>query len=61
MTFVQSLATWDGGNQLTYPIKYHAVDYKEEAVEAATEPTGVHVLSSGENEFGLNKQLPTET
>ena len=23
------LYTWDGGNQLTYPIKYHDIGYKE--------------------------------
>ena len=23
------LYTWDGGNQLTYPVKYHDIGYKE--------------------------------
>ena len=23
------LFTWDGGNQLTYPVKYHDIGYKE--------------------------------
>lgn len=26
---LQSLMTWDGGNQLTYPIKYHAMGIKD--------------------------------
>ena len=26
----QSLVTWDSGNQLTYPIKYHSITYKED-------------------------------
>jgi len=26
---LQSLYTWDGGNQLTYPVKYHDIGYRE--------------------------------
>lgn len=36
----QSLVTWDGGNQLTYPIKYHSIGYKEEIVPDFVNSTG---------------------
>ena len=29
-SWFQSLTTWDGGNQLTYPVKYHDIGYKED-------------------------------
>lgn len=34
------MATWDGGNQLTYPIKYHSIGYKEEIIENEANITG---------------------
>ena len=38
---MQSLVTWDGGNQLTYPIKYIAIGYGEdEPKELKVDRTG---------------------
>ena len=45
---MQSLTTWDGGNQLTYPVKYHDIGYKEDLIpkEKEAEETGFQVHSS---------------
>ena len=40
---MKSLTTWDGGNQLTYPIKYHAIGYREETEEEEIKVTGYSV------------------
>ena len=37
--------TWDGGNQLTYPIKYHSIGYREDDAERPANSTGFEVAS----------------
>ena len=44
--FSQSLTTWDEGNQLTYPLKYHDIGYKEEDEKEEAEATGYQVHST---------------
>ena len=43
---LQSLTTWDEGNQLTYPLKYHDIGYKEEEEKEEAEATGYQVHST---------------
>ena len=45
----QSLTTWDGGNQLTYPIKYHAIGYKENLNENEPNSTGYSLQKQPES------------
>ena len=45
----QSLTTWDGGNQLTYPIKYHAIGYKETQNENEANSTGYSLQKQPES------------
>ena len=41
------LFTWDGGNQLTYPVKYHDIGYKEPPPLVTDPPeTGKNILST---------------
>jgi len=50
-TFLQELYTWDKGNQLTYPIRYHEIGYniskedKGEPETSALVQTGYDVYS----------------
>jgi hypothetical protein len=46
--FLQSLTTWDGGNQLTYPVKYIDIGYKDDLVpkEEEAKETGFHVKTT---------------
>ena len=48
-SFYQSLTTWDGGNQLTYPIKYHAIGYKESLNENEANSTGYSLQKQPES------------
>lgn len=51
LIFLQELYTWDKGNQLTYPVRYHEIGYnisKEDKGEPETSPlvqTGYDVYS----------------
>lgn len=51
LIFLQELFTWDKGNQLTYPIRYHEIGYntsKEDKGEPEMSPlvqTGYDVYS----------------
>ena len=41
------LYTWDGGNQLTYPVKYHDIGYREPAPPPTDPPeTGAYTARS---------------
>ena len=44
---LKSLTTWDGGNQLTYPVKYHDIGYKEDLdVVPVANTTGFQIHSA---------------
>ncbi len=43
----QSLVTWDAGNQLTYPVKYHSITYAEEPDAAPANVTGYELHPGG--------------
>ena len=50
----QSLTTWDSGNQLTYPLKYHDIGYKDEVEEdEEVIVTGVKVHSTQDTGFPI--------
>ncbi|XP_059081824.1 uncharacterized protein LOC131879496 [Tigriopus californicus] len=45
---IQSMVTCDGGNQLTYPIKYHDIGYGEESEEVVVTKTGFELEETKE-------------
>ena len=50
---LQSLTTWDSGNQLTYPVKYIDIGYKDDlgSKEDEATDTGFHVESSKDSDI----------
>ncbi len=38
--------TWDGGNQLTYPVKYHSITYAEESGPPPANVTGYELMGT---------------
>ena len=64
--FFKSLTTWDDGNQLTYPVKYHDIGYQEEPGNAnkeaeatgfqvhSTQDTGLQIIDFPQKDQGSN-------
>lgn len=58
-TFVynlQSLITWDSGNQLTYPVKFHYMGDPEDDVEEVpqeSEVTGYEVMRNSDKDTDI--------
>jgi len=52
LSCLQELFSWDKGNQLTYPVRCHAIEYgspkenKNESETTATIHTGVEIIYS---------------
>ena len=51
--YLQSLTTWDSGNQLTYPVKYIDIGYKDDLSENEDEAkeTGFLVETSKDSDI----------
>jgi len=56
------LFTWDGGNQLTYPVKYHDIGYKEPPPLVTDPPeTGAYTDRSDRGPSGLQIETKPDT
>merc|ERR1719309_273937 len=55
---LQALYTWDAGNQLTYPVKYHDIGYRE--LTPVTQPPDRTGAFTGRSPTGRQAQIETQ-
>lgn len=56
MLLFQELYTWDKGNQLTYPVRYHEIGYNY----TSKEDQSAEKLPSAEKLFGAHAEVYEE-